>query len=199
MHLFAFLSQFILGAVGSNIGLSLSIVLGTFLLEDPTTILVGVLVADNVIPMPLALTSLYVGVVIGDIALYGLGWLASKSPRLARYVNNDLTVPFRTWLETRYVLTLFSARFIPGARLPTYAATGFFRSPFLTFVLVAIVATPIWISLLFFASYSFGNLTAAWVGPVRWGIAVVVLAALFLIGRHNIRAYRKKKATKNNP
>ncbi|MBU6490675.1 DedA family protein [Patescibacteria group bacterium] len=193
MFSFTFLSHFIGGAAGSTITLSLAIILGTFILEDPTTVLVGVLAADGIISVPVALFSLYAGIVLGDTGLYCLGWLASTHPRLARYVDHEFLVPFRTWLESRYVLTVFSARFIPGSRLPTYTASGFFRSPLSTFVLTAIVATSIWTTLLFYASYWFGNFTSSWLGPIRWGVAILFLIVLFLIGRRNLLAYRAKK------
>ncbi len=189
----SFLSHLINGEIGSSVSLSLAIILGTFILEDPTTIIVGVLAADGFISLPLALFSLYTGIVVGDVGLYCLGYLASTHPRLARYVDHDFIAPFRTWLETRYILTVFSARFIPGARLPTYTSSGFFRSPLSTFIVVAIGATSIWTTLLFSASYWFGNLTTEWMKPLRWGIAAAFLIALFMIARHNILAYRAKR------
>jgi membrane protein DedA with SNARE-associated domain len=194
MHHFSFLYHLIGGAAGSITLLSLTIIFGTFFLEDPTTIIVGVLAADHLIPVPLALLSLYAGIILGDIGLYGLGWLASTHPRLAHYVDHEFVAPFRAWLETRFVLTVFSARFIPGARLPTYTASGFFRSPLSTFVVVAIGATSIWTTFLFSASYWFGTATSEWIGPVRWSIALAFLVLLFIVARHNLLAYRAKKA-----
>lgn len=189
----SFLFNFIGGAVGSTLFLSFAIALGTFFLEDTTVVIVGVLAADGIIRVPLALASLYAGIVLGDIVLYCLGYLASSHPRLARYVDHDFIAPFRTWLESRFVLTVFSARFIPGSRMPTYTASGFFRSPLSTFILTVTVATSVWTTILFLASYWFGSLTSAWMGPVRWGIALLFLLALFLIGRHNLKAYQAKK------
>ncbi|HUY62432.1 MAG TPA: VTT domain-containing protein [Candidatus Paceibacterota bacterium] len=181
-----FLAHFIGGAIGSSLLLSLAIIIGTFILEDPTTIIVGVLAADGVIAVPLALLSLYAGIIIGDIGLYCLGWLASTHPRLARYVDHDFIAPFRAWLESRYILTIFSARFIPGSRLPTYTASGFFRSPLSTFVGTAVVATSVWTTILFSLSYWFGSFSSEWLGSVRWGIAAALVAALFLVARHNL-------------
>ena len=192
---FSFLYTFISGSVGSTALLALAIILGTIFLEDTTVVVVGVLAADGIISVPLALFSLYSGIVIGDVGLYFLGWLASRQPRLAQYVDHDFTAPFRVWLETRYILTIFTARFIPGARFPTYATSGFFGSRFSTFILVAMSATSIWTTFLFSASYWFGSLTSAWMGPARWGIALAVLVALFLIGRHNILKYRAIKSS----
>ncbi|MHB1770120.1 MAG: DedA family protein [Minisyncoccota bacterium] len=193
MSLSLFLSHLIGGAVGSSVTLSLVIILGTFILEDPTTVIVGVLAADGAIGVPLALCSLYAGIILGDIGLYCLGWLASTHPRLGRYVDHEFVAPFRAWLESRYVLTIFTARFIPGSRLPTYTASGFFRSPLSTFVLTAIVATSVWTTILFSTSYWFGNFTSSWIGSVRWGVALLFLLILFFVGRRNLSAYRAKK------
>lgn len=145
-----FLSHLIGGAVGSSIYLPLAIILGTFILEDPTAVIVGMLAANGTIGIPIALISLYAGIILGDVGLYFLGWFASTHPRLKLYGNHELALPLRAWLETRFVLTIFWARFIPGSRLPTYAASGFFRSPLSTFILTAVVATSVWTTFLFY-------------------------------------------------
>lgn len=187
------ISQVIGGAVGSTALLSLAIMLGTFIFEDTTVVIVGLLASDGIIPLPLALGSLYTGIILGDICMYSIGYLASAHQRLGRYVNHDFVAPFRAWLEHRFILTVFSARFIPGSRIPTYTASGFFRSPFSTFILTVISATSIWTTFLFTGVYLFGSLTTEWMKEVRWGIALLFLIALFLIARHNLLAYRAKK------
>src|SRR3989338_10999345 len=121
-----FISLIIGGAGGSAILSLLAIILGVFFLEDTTVVIVGMLAADGIISVPFALFSLYTGIIIGDTLLYCLGRLASTPPRLGQYVDHDFVAPFRLWLETRFVLTVFSARFIPGARFPAYTASGFF-------------------------------------------------------------------------
>lgn len=194
----SFLSNFLITSVTSGALPSLAIILGVFFLEDTTTVIVGVLAADHLITVPHALLSLYGGIIIGDIGLYCLGYLASTNPRLARYVDHDFIAPFRAWLETRFVLTVFTARFIPGARLPTYTASGFFRSPLSVFIVTSIGATSIWTTFLFSASYWFGNATTGWMGPARWGIALLFLLTLFFMGRHNILAYRAKRDELNS-
>lgn len=193
MPQFSFLSKFILGSIGSSVLPSFAIILGVIFLEDTTTVIVGMLAADRMLSISHGLISLYIGIVVGDIGLYCLGYLASTHPKLARYVDHDFIAPFRAWLETRFVLTVFTARFIPGARLPTYTASGFFRSPLSVFITTAVGATSIWTTFLFFASYWFGNVTSGWMGPARWGIAFAFLLMLFLIGKHNVLAYRTKK------
>ena len=188
-----FISLIIGGAGGSAILSLLAIILGVFFLEDTTVVIVGMLAADGIISVPFALFSLYTGIIIGDTLLYCLGRLASTHPRLGQYVDHDFVAPFRLWLETRFVLTGFSARFIPGARFPAYTASGFFRSPLTTFLATAISATSIWTTVLFSASYWFGSATSEWVGSVRWSVALTFLIALFFIARHNLLSYHARK------
>ncbi len=192
MHLH-FLYNFIIGAVQNPVLFASAIMISVFFVEDPTTIIVGFLAANHTISVPLALTSLYAGIIFGDILLYGIGWFASKHSWLARYLTNKSTAPFRTWFETRFVITIFSARFIPGARFPTYTTSGFFGSPLGTFILVVTAAASVWTTGLFAASYWFGTLTTELIGPIRWGIAAAFLLVLFFVGRHSVLANRFKQ------
>jgi membrane protein DedA with SNARE-associated domain len=170
----------------SPILMALAIVAGTFILEDATTILAAVAVADGHIPLAVALPALYAGIVLGDLGLYGLGRLAGKHKWAGRFAEHDVLVPFRAWLENRLMLAVFTVRFVPGLRLPTYTASGYFSMPFGRFVLAAVVAISIWTSLLFVASYLFGQLTAQTLGAWRWPIGLLFALILFLIGRANM-------------
>lgn len=187
------ISSLIGGAGSSALLLVLAIMLGVFFLEDTTVVIVGVLAADGVFSIPFALASLYAGIIFGDIGLYSIGRFASTHPRFAQYVDHKFVAPFRAWLETRFVLTVFTARFIPGARMPTYTASGFFHSPFSIFIATVTTATSIWTTFLFSASYWFGSFSSAWTGPVRWSIALIFLITLFFIGRHNLVSYQAKR------
>lgn len=188
-----FLSNLIGGAVGSTVILPFIIILGAIFSEDVTAVIVGILAADGIISIPLALACLFIGIIFGDSGIYLLGRIARTHPRLAHYVDHDFLAPFRAWLGKRLVLTVFSARFIPGSRFLTYVASGFFRAPFPTFLLTTITAASIWTTILFSVSYWFGGFTSGWLAHLRWGIAAIFLLSLFFIGRHNLRIYRSKK------
>ncbi len=197
MSLTAIFLHFISSAAGSSILTGVAIVIATFILEDPTTILVGILASEGVISILTALVALYVGIVLGDLGLYGLGSLARTHPTLGKYVEHERVTPIKSWFEKRYALTIFTVRFVPGLRLPTYTASGFFRMPILPFLVTAIGATLVWTTVLFSAAYWFGNLTNEWVGWVRWPIAGIFLLILFFVGRHNIMNFRAE--TKGEP
>lgn len=171
-----------------------AIILCAFLIEDITTVVVGVLAADGVISVPMAIIFIYIGIIIGDTTLYSLGWLARTHPRLARYIEHDFTYPFRSWLENNYSFKVFSGHFVPGLRFTTFVASGFFRFPLSKYIPMAIAGGLVLELALFTISYWFGSFTSKWAGEVRWSIAAAFLLALFLIARHNIRAYREHKS-----
>ncbi|MSU74495.1 hypothetical protein EXS57_01815 [Candidatus Kaiserbacteria bacterium] len=173
--------------------LCLVIILCAICIEDITTVVVGVLAADGLIPVPIAFISLYIGIAIGDTILYALGAYARTHPRLARYIDHDFTSPFRSWLLHSYAFKVFSGHFVPGLRSTTYVASGFFRLPLSTYIPMVIAGGLVLETTLFTLSYWFGSFTSKWIGEVRWGIAAAFLLILFLIARHNLLMYRKQK------
>lgn len=193
MFPFSFLSNLTADPAYSMLAISLVIILCAFLIEDVATIVVGVLAADGIVPIPLAFFSLYLGIIIGDLGLYALGALARTHPRLDRYIDHGAVAPFRSWLGTRYPLTIFFGHFVPGLRFTTYVASGFFRHRFLTFIPAAMAGGLVLVTIYFTASYWFGSITAKWAVHARWGIAILFILILFFIGRHNLLKYRAKK------
>ena len=193
-----FLSNFTGGTVDNVVLLSIVIALCAIFFEDITTVVVGVLAADALIPVPVAFMSIYIGIALGDTALYTLGAFARTHPRLAHYIDHDFTAPFRSWLEHSYTFKVFSGHFVPGFRFTTYAASGFFHFPLRTYIPMAIASGLILETTLFTISYWFGSFSSKWVGEVRWGIAGAFLLILFFIARHNIRVYREQKRVLDN-
>lgn len=188
-----FLSQFTGSPGDSIIVLSLAITVCAFFLEDLTTVVVGVLAADGIVPVPIAFLSIYAGIAIGDTVLYALGSFARTHPRLAHFIDHDFTAPFRSWLGHRYAFKTFSGHFVPGLRFTTFIASGFFRFPLRTYIPMAVAGGLFLETVLFTISYWFGSLSSKWVGEVRWGIAGAFLLALLLIAHHNVLIYRAKR------
>src|SRR3989344_1257076 len=171
----------------------LGIVISTFILEDATTMIVGVLAADGEIEWVLALVSLYAGIILGDFWLYGMGYLAADHKWAKWFVNHERYEYVRTWLEDRMETAVFTSRFVPGMRLPTYTAAGFLKLPFRRFAGPVIGGTLIWTSLFFGAAYLFGDLTEEWLGPWRWPIAIGVILAWLIFNQWRIRRQHKKR------
>ncbi len=88
-------------------------------------------------PVPVALGALYVGIVLGDIGLYGLGRLSARISWLARRLPPHRQAAVRAWISGRVFKVVLVSRFLPGLRLPTYTTCGFVGADLRQFILAA--------------------------------------------------------------
>ncbi len=175
-----------------------AIVLGTFILEDATSIATAIAVQDHYIPLNRGLASLFLGIVVGDLGLYGLGMLAARLHEGSKWANRlvppERRVRGREWVDNRLRRLVFTARFLPGMRLPAYTTCGFLGADFGRFATAAIGATLIWTGLLFFLSMRLGALLIAHLGAWRWAGAAVVIVVMVAVTRFIGRAQSTGKA-----
>ena len=181
------------GAAGKPLLQAGAVIVGTFILEDAATVLAGMQVEDGSLPWQVALLALYVGIIAGDLGLYGLGRLASLWPRLVRWVHADRAAQGQAWLRAHVFRVVFVSRFIPGARLPTYTACGFLQAGIARFALAACCATVIWTTLLFGVSLRVGEWLMAHFGAWRWIGALVFAAVVIAAGRLAAAGIQKEK------
>lgn len=177
----------------------LAIVAGTFILEDGATVASAMAVQDHHVALPVALVSLYLGIVLGDIGLYGLGRLAAAVPWAKRLIPEQRQFRTRDWLNKHVFKVVFVARFLPGVRLPTYTTCGFLHASFTRFVLAATGATLIWTSLLFGLSIKVGDALMTHLGAWRWVGAAVFLVIIILAGRFAAHAAKASQAHSLSP
>lgn len=187
MTLTVAISGLLAAASANPVAMPAAILAGTFILEDAATIIVAALAAEGKVSVPLALLSLYVGIILGDLGLYALGRLALNHGWAKRFADRREVRPVGVWLDSRLMMTIFTTRFMPGLRLPTYTASGFFRTSFHRFALAVVAATAVWTSLLFAICFLFGAFTARILGSWLWVVVVCLALTLFLLGRKNVR------------
>ncbi|MGC8475721.1 MAG: DedA family protein [Acetobacteraceae bacterium] len=160
-----------------------AIILATFILEDAATVLAAMAAQSGQVSIPLALASLYVGIVAGDIGLYGLGWLAARFRLFRRLLPPHAIAPARSWLAGRVFRVVLVSRFLPGVRLPTYTACGFLSADLRRFAAATALATSVWTSGLFVVSLRLGAVLMAHYGAWRWAGAAGLVLFLMLAGR----------------
>jgi membrane protein DedA with SNARE-associated domain len=182
----------LLAAIGAKPLQAATIVTGTFILEDAATLLAAMQVASGALSLPLALGALYTGIVMGDLGLYGLGWLSATHPWVRRLVPQRRRDLGRDWVSQRIFPLVLVSRFVPGLRLPTYTTLGFLRAPLGKFTLAAIAATLVWTTGLFLISLKLGVLMMRYLGVWRWAGLVIFLIVLVGVGRLATRMYNKR-------
>ncbi|MEO8715464.1 MAG: VTT domain-containing protein [Acetobacteraceae bacterium] len=159
-----------------------AIIFATFILEDAATILAGMQAADGSLSVPLALGSLYVGIVLGDLGLYGLGRLAAHVPWVRRLLPPTRTEMVRAWLHGRVFRVVLVSRFLPGVRLPTYTTCGYLGASLRQFTLATMVATLFWTSGLFAVSMRAGGFLMDHFGIWRWAGALALIVFMIFAG-----------------
>jgi membrane protein DedA with SNARE-associated domain len=182
------LATFLAAAASSPLLQSGAIIAATFVLEDATTVMVGMMSADRTIPPLVALVALYVGIAAGDLGLYALGFLAQRHPWARRFVSRERTDKVRLWLRHRLGRTVAATRFLPGLRLPVYTACGFLRMPLRRFTTAVVLATVAWTTLLFGLSFAFGSWAVDRIGIYRWPVSLAIAGAIILASRALARA-----------
>ena len=170
-----------------------AMVLGTFILEDAATVLAAMQTADGSLSGALALASLYVGIALGDLGLYGLGWLAARFPPVTRLIPPQRKEVIRAWLDGRVFKVVLISRFLPGMRLPTYTTCGFVNADLKQFALAVVIATICWTSLLFGVSLRIGEVLMDHFGAWRWAGAAGFALFVVLAGRLTASGMQSKR------
>lgn len=171
-----------------------AIIAGTFILEDAATVAAAMQVEAGGISGPLALFALYVGIVLGDLGLYGLGKVSAKVPWVAHWLPQRRHEAIKAWISGRVFRVVLVSRFLPGMRLPTYTTCGFVGADIKRFALAAIVATSCWTSLLFGVSLKMGQFLMDHLGAWRWAGAagfIVFLAVASRVAVYATQAARR--------
>lgn len=161
----------------------LFIFLFTFVLEDVATVSAALLSSYGHVMPEMAYLSLLAGIILGDIGLYGAGYGASRFQWAQKILERKRVVMLHDWLDQREVMAVLAARFVPGARLPTYTAMGFFKLSFTKFMVTVFVASVLWTSLLFAAIYSVGEVFVDQLETWRWPMAGFMIIAVIVVPR----------------
>jgi membrane protein DedA with SNARE-associated domain len=131
---------------------ALLIVLATFASEDATCFGVGLLIRTGQIDPLVGLLACFVGILVGDLGLWLLGWLVGMGlvrwGWLSRSLSAGSLEDLRRWFDQRGWLVVLAARFLPGTRVPVYLAAGALGKNAANFLLWASLACLLWTPLL---------------------------------------------------
>lgn len=161
--------------------------LSTWVQEDIPTVSAALLASAGAMPVGLAFTACFLGIWLGDLALYGLArglgrsLLATAPGR--RMVSVERVEQCERWFAERGIWLLVMSRLVPGTRLPTYLAAGFLRISFVTFSGVTAVMVLLWTGAIFLAARLFGPSLAALMQhrPAAFWLTPLAVAGLWVV------------------
>lgn len=171
------LTQLITNNADSAFVQGVLVFIGTFILEDPTTVGSGLIVAHGGMAFSTALVALTLGIAGGDMVLYVLGRLFGD-----RCVGWGMVSPQRFeraqhWMRSNVIPAVLVSRFVPGLRLPTYLAAGVLKAPVLRFMGIVFLAGFVWSFLLLTVTVRIGEAILPALGQLKWPAAFLAVAA----------------------
>lgn len=129
--------------------------------EEPVLLAGGVFVANGVLDPWLMLLATFLGVIVSDVLLYGLG--RGLAMRLATSVALIRWLPRRRLVhgEALFVrygrLAIFAVRFVPGLRAPTFLLAGTMRMGLGRFLLMDTLAACLYVPMVCGLGYAFAD------------------------------------------
>ncbi len=144
------------------LGIVLVLVLGGLGLpvpEEAPIILAGVLAHRGRMDPSLAFGASFLGVILGDFIVYGLGfWHGERVlslPLTRKFLTKPREAQIQGYFHRHGVKILILSRFAPGFRTAAYLTAGILRLPPLRLFLADLIAVTLSTSLMFAAGYFF--------------------------------------------
>jgi membrane protein DedA with SNARE-associated domain len=147
----------------------------TFLHEDAAILAAAFSTVEHKLPLWIAYSSVYLGIVTGDLLIYSLGHMAQKNKWLRSRIIGPKVERVQLWLESHLVRVLVLCRITPGLLFPTFVACGWFRIPLSRFATVSILAGAIYSSVVLTLIILFGDLVLNNLGYWAWGLLAIVI------------------------
>ncbi|MFY0569170.1 DedA family protein [Archangium lansingense] len=171
---------------------------GVPLSEELVMITGGLVVAHSGASLMTMVLAAYLGIVVGDSALYrigrSLGPRVFSHPKMAKMLTPARIELLQKMFARRGAVAVFLARFLPGLRAPAFLLAGATGLPYRQFVLAD--ATAAWVPALgmTWLGFRFGPQVLTDVqGGLRW----LLLAALVLaLGVLSVRWVRRRVAVR---
>lgn len=134
----------------------ISIIIGTFILEDLALTSSIALIAENKINISQAFWACFLGISIGDVGLYLLGYLANYI-QIEKYfsaIKKIKATLSKLQKSDALSYTIVVSRVLPGTRLPTYLTAGYVKYSFAKFLLLTILSVFAWVTFALLAGKS---------------------------------------------
>ena len=97
------------------------------------------------------------GLSASDVWKYWLGWAARRYDWAQKFSKKPGVSVAGDLVRDELVKTLFAARFVPGTRIPTYLACGFFQTPYLRFVFWVVASATLYVTIMFVTFHVVGE------------------------------------------
>ena len=147
----------------------------TFVHEDVAIVAASFSNVEYGFPVSLALCTIYLGIISGDLFIYGLGRFAQRSKWLKSKVIGPKVDQVKNWLEKNFIWAVAVCRVTPSLLFPTFVAIGWFRMSVKRFFIVSLISSAIYTPIVFLLVKLLGELVLFRLGYWAWGILMLIV------------------------
>jgi len=133
-----------------------AIFLTPFIQEDAAVIGAATASLADAAPTSFILVAILTGLVASDAWKYWMGRLARRYEWAHKFAEKPGVSIAGDLIHKEFVQTMLTARFVPGTRIPTYIAAGFFKAPYAKYVLTIIATASLYVGAIFILFHSVG-------------------------------------------
>ncbi len=161
-----------------------------FLQEDFGVILAATASLAGTAPTVLLIGAILTGLVASDAWKYWMGRLARRYQWAHKFAEKPGVSVAGDLIRKEFLQTMLTARFVPGTRIPTYIAAGFFKAHYPKYVLTLMFTASLYIAVVFSLFHTVGAVAGE--EAIVWMplVTITLLAAYILFRWIN---HRRKK------
>lgn len=164
-----------------------TLVFGPFVQEDAAVVAAATFASMAGKGPVASYLAVLLGLVLSDVWKYWAGRFARTHKWAKKFAEKPGVMAARESVVNRLGITLMTARFVPGTRIPLYLASGFFNAPFLRFFFYMTASAVAYVTLVFAAFMVLGAVAGekakAYLPLVGIVFVTVILGATLLRSR----------------
>jgi len=141
-----------------------------------TASLAGVAPTESLLPAVLA------GLVASDAWKYWMGRLARQYEWAHKFAEKPGVSIAGDLINKEFMQTMLTARFVPGTRIPTYIAAGFFKAHYPRYVLTLVFTASLYVAIVF-GLFHYVGAVAGEKALIWLPIGAVTLLAAYILFR----------------
>ncbi len=158
-----------------------SLVVLPFAHEDLAILAGAYAVLNGVLPLALVAACLYGGIVVSDVALYGLGVAARRVPLLERWAVSGRAGGLGARLKRNVFWIVAVCRVVPGAMFVTFVACGWSGVSLRRFSAASLVVSAVYLPIMLLLAFSVGESLVGRMGNWTWPLLAGALLVLGLL------------------
>lgn len=162
-----------------------------FVQEDAAVIGAATASLTGAAPTEFIVVAIMCGLVCSDAWKYWLGRFARRHHWAHKFAEKPGVSVAGDLVRKEFIQTMLTARFVPGTRIPTYVACGFFKADYLRYVLVLILTASLYVGIVFTLFHSVGAVAGEqakfWLPAIAITLLVAYIAYRWIKHRRNKR------------